>query len=104
MEYITHMEHITHMEVPIICLHCCPEVTVLIFGGENKYCGLIRAGWDLMSLTGNRLISMVIMNGIFVFMIPSGVCIYYFVSGLFQSVEQFICNIIFAHKVTLCTG
>ena len=46
MEHISHMEHITHMEVPIICLHCCPEVTVLIFGGENKYCGLIRAGWD----------------------------------------------------------
>lgn len=55
---------------------------------------------NLRKQSGNMLISMMLMNSIFVFTIPSGVGIYYFVSGLFSLVEQFIYNIISIRKVS----
>lgn len=36
------------------------------------------------------IIMLLVMNGMFVFMIPSGVGLYYFVSSLFTVIEQFI--------------
>ena len=36
------------------------------------------------------IIMLLVMNGMFVFMIPSGVGLYYFVSSLFTVVEQFV--------------
>ena len=39
------------------------------------------------------IIMLLVMNGMFVFMIPSGVGLYYFVSSLFTVVEQFINHI-----------
>lgn len=61
----------------------------------------IFATLNIQKQTGSMLISMIIMNSIFVFMIPSGIGIYYFVSGLFQSVEQFIYNIICTRKAAM---
>ena len=44
-----------------------------------------------MQKTPIRTILMLLaMNGMFVFMIPSGVGLYYFVSSLFTVIEQFI--------------
>ncbi len=36
------------------------------------------------------IIMLLVMNGMFVFMIPSGVGLYYFVSSLFTVIEQFV--------------
>lgn len=38
----------------------------------------------------STIIMILVMNGMFVFMIPSGVGLYYFVSSLFTVVEQFV--------------
>ena len=38
----------------------------------------------------STIIMLLVMNGMFVFMIPSGVGLYYFVSSLFTVIEQFI--------------
>lgn len=61
----------------------------------------IFAPLKLQKQTGSMLVSMIIMNSIFIFMIPSGVGIYYFISGLFQSTEQFVYNIICIRKAAL---
>ena len=38
----------------------------------------------------STILMLLVMNGMFVFMIPSGVGLYYFVSSLFTVIEQFI--------------
>ena len=38
----------------------------------------------------STIIMLLVMNGMFVFMIPSGVGLYYFVSSLFAVIEQFV--------------
>lgn len=40
----------------------------------------------------SMLLPMIVMNAVFVFAIPSGVGLYYFISGLFTAVEQFTGN------------
>ena len=40
------------------------------------------------------IIILLLSNSLFVFAIPSGIGLYYFVSGLFASVEQFVVNVI----------
>lgn len=39
------------------------------------------------------------MNAMFVFVIPSGIGLYYFISGLFTAAEQLICNVIAVRKI-----
>lgn len=36
------------------------------------------------------IVAMLIMNGMFICVIPSGIGLYYFMSGLFQAAEQFV--------------
>lgn len=36
------------------------------------------------------MVAMLIMNGMFICVIPSGIGLYYFMSGLFQAAEQFV--------------
>ena len=38
----------------------------------------------------STILMILVMNGMFVFMIPSGVGLYYFVSSLFTVIEQFV--------------
>lgn len=38
----------------------------------------------------STILTLLVMNGMFVFMIPSGVGLYYFISSLFTVIEQFI--------------
>lgn len=44
------------------------------------------------------LIMSLIMNGMFIFVIPSGIGLYYFVSGLFQAIEQFAYYQVCVHR------
>ncbi len=46
----------------------------------------------------STVLILLLANGLFVFAIPSGLGLYYLVSGLFSAVEQFIANIIEIHK------
>jgi membrane protein insertase Oxa1/YidC/SpoIIIJ len=39
------------------------------------------------------ILMLFVMNGMYVFMIPSGVGLYYFVSSLFTMIEQFVFQI-----------
>lgn len=79
-----------------------PIATIIVQTLPQLYPYLrIFATLNIQKQTGSMLISMIIMNSIFVFMIPSGIGIYYFVSGLFQSVEQFIYNIICTRKAAI---
>ena len=45
---------------------------------------------QLQKTSIGTIIMLLVMNGMFVFMIPSGVGLYYFVSSLFTVVEQFV--------------
>ena len=47
---------------------------------------------NLQKQNKSVMISMMVMSSIFVFTIPSGIGIYYFVSSLFAAVEQFVFN------------
>ncbi len=55
----------------------------------------------LQKQPGGAVVALLVMNGIFTFMLPTGVGLYYFVSGLFQSAEQFIYNMICVRRVGL---
>ena len=44
------------------------------------------------------IIILLLSNGLFVFSIPSGLGLYYFVSGLFVALEQFVVNLSEMHK------
>lgn len=55
----------------------------------------------LQKQPGGAVAALLVMNGIFTFMLPTGVGLYYFVSGLFQSAEQFIYNMICVRRVRL---
>lgn len=46
----------------------------------------------------SSVLFLLISNSLFVFIIPSGLGLYYFVSGLFVALEQFIINLIDARK------
>lgn len=81
-------------------LFILPIATIIVHILPQLYPYLkIFKSLNLQKQSGHMLISMMIMNSIFVFMIPSGVGIYYFVSGLFNLIEQFIYNIISIRKV-----
>ncbi|MBQ6889182.1 MAG: membrane protein insertase YidC [Lachnospiraceae bacterium] len=47
---------------------------------------------------------LLLTNSFFVFVIPSGIGLYYFVSGLFVALEQFIVNIIEARKMKIASA
>lgn len=49
---------------------------------------------DLQKTSGSTFCFLLLSNSIFAFMIPSGVGLYYLVSGLFVAVEQFIVNLL----------
>lgn len=48
---------------------------------------------NLQKQSKSVMISMMVMSSIFIFTIPSGIGIYYFVSSLFAAVEQFVFNV-----------
>lgn len=45
---------------------------------------------QMQKMPMGTIIMLLVMNGMFVFMIPSGVGLYYFVSSLFTVIEQFV--------------
>lgn len=48
---------------------------------------------NLQKQNKSVIVSMMVMSSIFIFTIPSGIGIYYFISSLFAAVEQFVFNI-----------
>lgn len=49
----------------------------------------------------SMMLPMLFMNAMFVFAIPSGVGLYYFISGLFTGIEQFVYNLVDIRKLKL---
>lgn len=49
---------------------------------------------DLQKTSGSTICFLLLSNSIFAFMIPSGVGLYYLVSGVFVAVEQFVVNLL----------
>lgn len=49
---------------------------------------------NLQKMPLPMILSTLFMNSLFVFVIPSGVGLYYFVSGLFSAVEQLVVNVL----------
>ncbi len=56
-------------------------------------------GLELQKAPISTILVILLSNSFFVFMIPSGLGLYYFVSGLFVAVEQLIVNMVEAGKV-----
>lgn len=72
-----------------------PVVTVLIQLLPQIYPYLhFFKSLDLQKATGSTICFLLLSNSIFAFMIPSGVGMYYLVSGLFVAVEQFVVNLL----------
>lgn len=55
----------------------------------------------LQKQPGSTVIMLLITNSFFIFMIPSGIGLYYFVSGLFQATEQFVYDWICVQKMKI---
>lgn len=49
--------------------------------------------------SGSTVVTLLIANSFFVFMIPSGIGLYYFISGLFQFIEQFLYDLLCVRKL-----
>lgn len=76
-------------------LFILPSVTVLIQLMPQLYPYLrFFKSLDLQKASGSTICFLLLSNGIFAFMIPSGVGLYYLVSGLFVAVEQFVMNLL----------
>lgn len=60
-------------------------------------------GLELQKAPLSTTIILLITNSCFVFLLPSGIGLYYFVSGLFAALEQFIMNLVDARKIKLAT-
>ncbi len=45
---------------------------------------------ELQRPSVGMIVAMLILNGMFICVIPSGIGLYYFMSGLFQAAEQFV--------------
>lgn len=61
-------------------------------------------GLNLQKAPVPTILILLLANSCFVFAIPSGIGIYYFVSGLFVALEQFIMHLIEARKIKLATA
>ncbi len=48
---------------------------------------------ELQKMSASMILAMLAMNSMFVFVIPSGVGLYYFVSGVFTALEQLAVNV-----------
>lgn len=59
---------------------------------------------NLRKLSPPMAVTLLLMNGMFAFMIPSGVGLYYFVSGLFSAAEQLTVYIFTLRKHREMTG
>ena len=51
--------------------------------------------------SGSTVVTLLIVNSFFVFMIPAGIGLYYFISGLFQFIEQFMYDLLCVRKLKL---
>lgn len=51
--------------------------------------------------SGSTVVALLIANSFFVFIIPAGIGLYYFISGLFQFIEQFMYDLSCVHKLKL---
>ncbi len=72
-----------------------PIVTVLIQLMPQLYPYLrFFKSLDLQKASGSTICFLLLSNSIFAFMIPSGVGLYYLVSGVFVAVEQFVVNLL----------
>lgn len=77
-----------------------PAATVIIQLLPQLYPYMsIFSGLKLQKQSGSVIVSLTLVNSIFTFMIPSGVGLYYLVSGLFQALEQFIYNLICVRRM-----
>ena len=76
-------------------LFVLPIVTILIqlLPQVYPYLSFFKT-LDLQKTSGSTFCFLLLSNSIFAFMIPSGVGLYYLVSGLFVAVEQFIVNLL----------
>ena len=76
-----------------------PIVTVLIQLMPQLYPYLSYfKSLDLQKASASTICFMLLSNSIFAFMIPSGVGLYYLVSGVFVATEQFIVNLLEARE------
>ena len=76
-----------------------PIVTVLIQLMPQFYPYLsFFKSLDLQKASASTICFMLLSNSIFAFMIPSGVGLYYLVSGVFVAMEQFIVNLLEVHE------
>lgn len=76
-----------------------PIATVLvqILPQTYPYLRLFKA-LEMQKAPLSTILFLVLSNSLFVFLIPSGVGLYYFVSGVFTATEQFIVNLIEVQK------
>ena len=80
-----------------------PAAWIQILPQAYPYLSLFK-GLQLQKAPLPTILILLLSNSFFVFAIPSGVGLYYFVSGLFVALEQFIMNLIEARKVKIATA
>ena len=74
----------------------CVQILQYLYPRLNMFSSLKR-----QKQSGNTAATMLIANSFFVFMIPAGIGLYYFISGLFQFTEQFLYDLLSVRKQNL---
>ncbi len=72
-------------------------VIVQILPQTYPYLRLFKA-LEIQKAPLSTIVFLLLSNSVFVFLIPSGIGLYYFVSGVFTATEQFIVNLIEVQK------
>lgn len=78
-------------------------IIVQILPQTYPYIGFFK-GLKLQKTSLPAMLILLLTNSCFVFAIPSGLGLYYFVSGLFVALEQFILNLIDARNLKLANA
>ena len=78
-------------------------IIVQILPQTYPYIGFFK-GLKLQKTSLPAMFILLLTNSCFVFAIPSGLGLYYFVTGLFVALEQFILNLIDAHSLKLANA
>lgn len=78
-------------------------IIVQILPQTYPYIGFLK-GLKLQKTSLPAMFILLLTNSCFVFAIPSGLGLYYFVSGLFVALEQFILNLIDARSLKLANA
>ena len=88
-------DHLLLLPIATIIMQLLPQIYPYLCFFKNL---------ELQKAPLSSVLMILFANSFFVFSIPSGIGLYYFTSGLFTALEQFILNLIDAHRAKIASA